>query len=402
MSGEKTKIKFHVVNSIKGGAGKSTFALMLANYLIKEKKETAYIVDLDLQGSSWEEDFGSFLQYKPLPKDKSVDTEISVSENIVKELVSTDSECKSIENESVNEEDKDNKRVSRLGANYLNDLMYDIDGNTIQKAVRYIRTTTTSVRDIVAPDNNEELYDIPVYIANPSIDRVDEVQADLFLNAIYKLIEKIEVKHKNEHINIVFDMPPSKDKYAEKVLTHLLLDLNSPLFKKISGDFSYEVELYMLTNLTKSHSEKNIAYLKSLVRNRSFSETMVEFIKKDCFKLYFIYNDVSGILQLVNKVNGTKVPVETNKIGSKEILDNERLCKEIQDQLISIPFSTQGDRKKYIKIGVLNHLDFLYKDQILDRIGYNEHADVKCLLMDNSSCDAFKKLMENGIDTDKK
>ena len=36
---EGTKLTFHVVNSVKGGSGKSTFSLLLAKYYIEECKE---------------------------------------------------------------------------------------------------------------------------------------------------------------------------------------------------------------------------------------------------------------------------------------------------------------------------------------------------------------------------
>ncbi len=54
----KTEIKFkvHIVNSVKGGSGKSTFSLLLADHFVRNG-EDAYVIDLDLCGTSWYSDF---------------------------------------------------------------------------------------------------------------------------------------------------------------------------------------------------------------------------------------------------------------------------------------------------------------------------------------------------------
>ena len=49
-------VRFHVVNSVKGGCGKSTFSLYLANYLTAQKHKVV-IIDLDIGGSTWYRDF---------------------------------------------------------------------------------------------------------------------------------------------------------------------------------------------------------------------------------------------------------------------------------------------------------------------------------------------------------
>ena len=47
------KIVFHIVNSIKGGSGKSTVSFFLADHFNKREDCKAVIIDLDINGSSW-------------------------------------------------------------------------------------------------------------------------------------------------------------------------------------------------------------------------------------------------------------------------------------------------------------------------------------------------------------
>ena len=64
----KTEIKFkvHIVNSVKGGSGKSTFSLLLADHFVRNG-EDAYVIDLDLCGTSWYSDF-RYCWDKPEPQ----------------------------------------------------------------------------------------------------------------------------------------------------------------------------------------------------------------------------------------------------------------------------------------------------------------------------------------------
>ena len=53
-------VRFHVVNSVKGGCGKSTFSLYLANHLTAMGHKTV-IIDLDIGGSTWYRGFKQYL-----------------------------------------------------------------------------------------------------------------------------------------------------------------------------------------------------------------------------------------------------------------------------------------------------------------------------------------------------
>ena len=55
--GKKKRIIFDVINSVKGGSGKSTFSLLLAAYFASKKDTAAYIIDLDLRGTSGENNY---------------------------------------------------------------------------------------------------------------------------------------------------------------------------------------------------------------------------------------------------------------------------------------------------------------------------------------------------------
>lgn len=63
MATNDIKFHVHVVNSVKGGSGKSTFSLLLADHFVRNHEE-AYVIDLDLCGTSWYSDFAGCWEEK--------------------------------------------------------------------------------------------------------------------------------------------------------------------------------------------------------------------------------------------------------------------------------------------------------------------------------------------------
>lgn len=336
------KVSFHIINSIKGGAGKSTFALMLANYLIQKDKK-ATIVDLDLQGSSWQENYKEF--FEDIKKDK------------------------------ISEEDNNSKTVEKSKKDiYINDLMYLFSNECIDDTLRHIK-----VESMVSKDEKETVksHSIPVYIASPKVDRVDDVQTDLFQNAIYRVITNVINSNSEDEIHIILDMPPSKDRYAEVIVTQLLLDINSPLYKEISSKFEYKVNLYMMTNLTASHRDKNINYLKDLARNRSFSDASVYFIKNKRFKLFFIFNDLS-------KISAFDASDESIK---------EKIIIEVENELKRISFSKDIDTTSFSKVWFLKHEMLAHKNQVF-RMLHEKSLRDSAIKIDSNTNTTFNEFMD--------
>lgn len=246
----KKDVTIHVVNSVKGGSGKSSIALLLAGYYSLEPETEAYIIDLDYHGTSWKDTFGKYVKG-------------------------------GLDDHSV----------------YLNDLMYNWPCFTIfhELDLDYLseRKTGTVHICMMDPERNELL---------------DEVKIDLFENAIYKVIreiyrqasEKPEEEPKNLHI--ILDMPPSYESHAERVLKHLLLDKTSSLVteaEKCKGVYEsfnpYSVHLIMLSAINLAHANLNRRYLFNLFQRQSMSSALNHFCENQRFSVDFWVNDVTAI-----------------------------------------------------------------------------------------------------------
>lgn len=315
------KTVFHVVNSVKGGSGKSTVSLLLASYFIHKKKEKAYIVDLDLQGTCWEKNYNRFFDV------------VSGQEKI-----------------------------------HLNDLMYDFSNNITKDFLRYLNVLYQSELSV-------EHWKIPVCVANPDMRGIDEVELDLFENAIYKLVNRIverEESQGSELVHIVFDMPPSKEKHSEKILNHLLLDKSSFL----NSNFPYYVCLYMVSECTPAHIELNKDYIRFMISDKSYSNAITEFInyekKNSYFHFCLILNDVSN--------------VEICGVSLEDVAKTSEL--EVKN---SINFTTNDGGKEEIfkHVGSLKHMKLVHKKQILNMYKPKPDNDV-VLTIDGNTMDTFE------------
>lgn len=263
---EKKKIYFDVINSVKGGSGKSTVSLLLAACL-QHYGASAYIVDLDLHGSSWCSNFfgGS-------------------SGNLGPDVVS------------------------------VNDWMKN-------PAYSDKKSSFANVKMQISELANKE-YTIPVAIINPfMIDVVDEVETDLFERAISQIVDKIisvEASNGSRPVHIVMDMPPSNEVHAERILNQLLLDAESPLVQKFAdskGDYAnyspYVIQLIMLSPLSKAHLDLNMRYITKFAKAKTFSSLLDEFVRTKRFHLMFWGNDVVGVMTPDMNENTIEV-IETN------------------------------------------------------------------------------------------
>ena len=240
-TGEK-KLTFHVVNSVKGGSGKSTFSLLLANYYIEHCDELAYIIDLDVCGSSWKDNY---------------------------------------------------KRYIKNNAIYLNNLMDDFN--------KYISKEYTHKLMVQNENSRRDSIEIPLCIYDSSDAKVlDEVEVDLFEEVIKKIILKIyeDNKPSEKNLNIILDMPPSYEIHA-----HLLLDVNSRLYKDLvdeSCKFPYNIELYMISSLIPAHFTLNNEYIHKLYKGLNYSNQLIAFENEGKFHITMVFNDVSHIVPTEN------------------------------------------------------------------------------------------------------
>lgn len=238
---ENTKIVFDIVNSVKGGSGKSTVALQLAAFWAFRPDTDAYIIDLDLRGTSWEKTY---------------------------------------------EHDYSKK------SDYINKLMYGFgpeDSIFWHLNVEYTNTVTN--------ETTQKTVHLCIGDPNASGD-IDAVKVDLLESAVYEIIKRILAKSNGrKEIHIIFDMPPSYESHAERVVKHLLLDKSSELFLKHNkeGVPKYHVNLLMIYAITAAHVEQDIVYTKNFLKQSVYSSEFSVFLREKKFSLFFLGNDVSGV-----------------------------------------------------------------------------------------------------------
>lgn len=283
------KIVFDIVNSVKGGSGKSTVALQLAAFWASQTNTDAYIIDLDLRGSSWQKTYEH--DYNPA--------------------------------------DKNNL--------YINDLMYGFgpeDSIFWHLAVQ----CTNAVMNVVYPSN------VRLCIGDPSVTGdIDALKVDLLESAVCDIIDRIIAKSEAQNeVHIILDMPPSYESHAERVIKHLLMDKNSNLFKRQykDGKSGYYINLLMIYAITASHVDQNIVYLNNFFKQAGFSSALNTFIQNNTFSVFFIGNDVSGVAGTGNEKmdNDIKITARVKYLLKTAITFNNSLdmMKGLQEKLLVI------------------------------------------------------------------
>lgn len=274
---ETLNVVFDIVNSVKGGSGKSTVALQLAAFWASQPNSHistgAYVIDLDLRGTSWRTNYNSMLA----------------------------------------------RGSSNIGKRYINDLMY---GPIPEDSVFW----NLKVKCINPLTRLEESAEIPICIGDPeATGEITPVKSDLLENAVYKIIRRI-ISHNmymkqrsmeegteagNERkagrgpydeIHIIFDMPPSYEVHAERVITFLLMDKASELFKQLNDEqITYKINMLMVYAISKAHLEQNVVYIRNLLKNPGYSSNMNTLIEAKKLSIYFIGNDISNALEISQK-----------------------------------------------------------------------------------------------------
>lgn len=242
----------HVVNSVKGGCGKSTFCLFLENYLLEKQENYAketdeykkknlvnhnpIIIDLDLSGSSW---------YR-----------------------------------------NNKKFIKRKDVKFIDDLIEDFNRNIKRE---YIFSIEEGITDKECPETVKKTRILEIVMADPDrAGSIKDEELDLFENSICRLIQALVDKGKTD---IILDMPPGYEDYTERIVKHLLFDLSSPLYKKYvipkSNKTEYEVKIYMLSGIDGA-MEGNAKYINDFYTKANYS-AVAENLKAN--NTYFIFND---------------------------------------------------------------------------------------------------------------
>lgn len=328
---EPLKVIFDVVNSVKGGSGKSTISLLLASYFASQKNTAAYIIDLDLRGTSW---VNNYIQYL-----KREDGEPIVTGGDYKEP----------------------KIV------YINDLMnnfgaYKDQGLFVQLTTEYDGSTSGSF----AQTKPGTFY---LCIGKPSVSEdIDDLKTDLFENAVFHIIDQIYDSHCQsdsviKEIHVILDMPPSYERHAERILKRLLPDVESQLYKKVknanSGGkyeafYPYMVNLYMISAWSPAHIKLNIGYIKNLFNKQVYSSALNDLVRNGRFCVRFIGNDTTNAIDDLQLPNSGKQASDAIATYIKDDFTSSELSGD--------DFSMYGEDflDKISSFPVVHHMPFLY------------------------------------------
>ena len=204
-------MRIHIIDSVKGGAGKSSIALKLALFLQQSANNPTQnkvcVIDMDLLGTSWEHTFRDHV--------------INPSTGL----------------------------YSRI---YLNDLVLDYES--------YIRCNFIQKVSVLFKPS-DELVTIDAIFCNPSPEakkifrisdesKVNEIKLDMFRNNIEHLTKYLAG---NGYSDIIFDMPPNSDPYSDVVIKH---------YSSFSS--GYTIFFYLVSAYDIAHLESTINYFKEI------------------------------------------------------------------------------------------------------------------------------------------
>lgn len=313
MEKEKTlTCYFHIVNSVKGGSGKSTFALLLADHFIRKNQPT-YVIDLDVCGTSWETDFEDFFIKKEVP-------------------------C------------------------YVNELMYQYCTNGFKQNIwNELKITDKTF--------NERSLKICLASAPKHNESFDKSEAELLENATYQIILSSINDALSSHpvgditVHIILDLPPSHEQTVEQICQHLLFDQSSNLKqyfleknKNTANDdytYKYKVQFYMITPADQpSALQKNTDYIQNLLsRKRKYSSNILAFDGNNelQFKICFVLND-----------NHHWLALQSDTAASKQLLLEVSIGNMV-DKLPKIIHPKSSNKIEYFTIKSLEYQPFEYK-----------------------------------------
>lgn len=257
MDDKSKKIVFHIVNSIKGGSGKSTVSFFLADHFNRESDSKAVIIDLDVNGSSWFNDH----------------------------------------------------KIENYENNFIQNYFYKPEDILSRESARIVYRYQDKV------DNNDGK--IEAYLCDPKNSfLMSECDLDLFENLIFVIIKHVITNNNDKSLHIIFDMPPSYEEHADRIINHLLIDNNSPLYKVFND--KYRIIHYLICACTYSHIQLNKNYLHSIIeeKERSYSSAIKSFFEKEKYNFVFLINDLHGKIQeRINNSSANKKEVKNRIMG---------------------------------------------------------------------------------------
>lgn len=255
---QRKNVYFDVINSVKGGSGKTTFAFALAHTLSRAKVLTkVFVIDLDLRGSSWVINYKRFI---------GRDNGRPYNESGIK--------------------NPEYPFIDRLIAQY--------DYLETKEPWAYI----TTQKD----EDSKKFY---LCAADDQFsEQIGDIEVDIFEQTIYKLIMNgIKETDDEKEIHFILDMPPSYERHAERILKHLLISgssilYNNKIFIETDPDANYnqyKVNLFMMAAASPDHIRQNYNYIVEWLKQRTYSDEMIHMLKDERLFIRPVISDVTDI-----------------------------------------------------------------------------------------------------------
>lgn len=323
-------LRIHIMNSVKGGSGKSTFSLFLANYL-KTNGYNPVIIDLDVCGSTWFSNNESYIQN---------------AKNCI----------------------------------FLNDLFYNYEQKSKKEHIFRLNISNNGNKDV-----------LKVIMADPKkLSSMKDETLDLLENTVIQLVDELinpkyqTVPDKDKVTDIIFDMPPGYEKHSERIIMHLIMDMTSKIHSKIEPNPGYlrikgmqvykrvnalyHVYLYMISNLNEAAYKSNLQYVNNLYTNFSYSmDTRI--IPKE--NIMFVLNDINGITEELTRSSGSDIKVE-NFISAFESLKTSKFMF-LKNSKTSMLQRIVFDHEKAKLRGIISQN---HKTELIFNEGINQFKDI--------------------------
>lgn len=307
-----------IVDSVKGGCGKTTIALKYAIEKAKEPGNTVCVVDLDFLGSSLK----TFIT-----GDNIVGAENSLSLTL-KETTARDPEQGlgsklTIKNGIYLE-------MYKPSVKHLTDMFYE-GSNLILHKYRNTFFLVGTTEDTSFDTN----VNIDVYISSPSqreknrfkpnnqTNYIQQIDYDYFKQIMKSFIKKL--KDDMGYSHVIFDMPPNSDAYTDAVFD-ILMRYNEFDNKKDEKDKKYKVNFFLVSSLDHAHYKANIEWLRETVTCCDYKNVLLGnenlILVFNATKDYNNLRELSGEKKLEDLLQDRIIEIG-NKIG--ETIDIEKI-----------------------------------------------------------------------------
>lgn len=312
MEGLKT-MNIILVDSVKGGCGKTSISLKCAVDKVKGEKSERRVcyIDLDLLGTSIE----TFLI-----------GEIFVGKTFTKKDEPKDS--------SNNEKKKDlpiQFNVRKAASYYLNDLFKgkSFDRKFISDIA--IEGDFSGEFSLIACSPNQD--DKERFKPSRQINYGGQIDYDYFSAAIEKILEQL---YDMKYTYVIIDMPPNSDAYTDSLFNILLSKAHSLNEEKAVP--LYNVEIYVVNSFDMAHFKANCEWLKMMIEEHDMKWVVNV---SELFKI--VFNDIIDYNTLQSAVYGL-----SNKYVEEYV---KKRLEELNEERINI---TEGYLYGYDKKNVLS------------------------------------------------